>query len=139
VRENLVGDEDIAGLSFMFQARFTEPLAASSPSCFTFRQSRSAYAGGAHEATRGHCAPCRHGGSPFSAHAQQQAEKRIGVLVSAPADDPEYPTLLNAFRQRLENLAGPRAAICASTFGRVAAVRRGFTRTRLSSSGLRRM
>jgi putative ABC transport system substrate-binding protein len=44
-------------------------------------------------------------GWPVAARAQQgERVRRVGLLVSAPADDPEYVALLDAFRQRLEEL-----------------------------------
>jgi hypothetical protein len=36
--------------------------------------------------------------APMRAQTPERV-RRIGVLVSAPANDAEYPTLLNAFRQ----------------------------------------
>jgi putative ABC transport system substrate-binding protein len=49
---------------------------------------------------------------PMEAWAQQQGERvrRVGILLSAAANDPEYPTLLAAFLQELQQLgwtAGP--------------------------------
>ena len=42
---------------------------------------------------------------PLIARAQQgERVRRIGVLLSAATDDPEYPTLLSAFLQRLQEL-----------------------------------
>src|SRR3954465_1735762 len=42
---------------------------------------------------------------PLAARAQQgERVRRVGLLVSAPADDPEYVVLLDAFRQRFEEL-----------------------------------
>ena len=42
---------------------------------------------------------------PAAARAQQgERVRRVGVLVTAPANDTEYPTLLEAFRERLDEL-----------------------------------
>src|SRR6516225_10002479 len=42
---------------------------------------------------------------PFAAHAQQQDDvRRIGVLVTAAADDPEGQTILAAFKETLQQL-----------------------------------
>ena len=42
---------------------------------------------------------------PLAARAQQgERVRHIGVLLSVAADDPEYPTLLNAFLHRLQEL-----------------------------------
>ncbi len=42
---------------------------------------------------------------PLAVRAQQgERVRRIGVLLSAATDDPEYPTLLSAFRHRLQEL-----------------------------------
>ena len=44
-------------------------------------------------------------GWPLAARAQQgEHVRRIGVLLSVATDDPEYPTLLNAFLHRLQEL-----------------------------------
>src|SRR5918993_3337609 len=42
----------------------------------------------------------------LTSYAQQQGDRmrRVGVLVTAPATDAEYPSLLSAFRQRLHEL-----------------------------------
>ena len=39
-----------------------------------------------------------------TAQPADRFQRRIGVLVSAPADDPEYVANLTAFRHRLEEL-----------------------------------
>jgi putative ABC transport system substrate-binding protein len=55
---------------------------------------------------------------PLAARAQQgEPVRRIGLLLAAPAADSEYPTLVNAFLQQLQELGwvapGPRS--CTST------------------------
>ena len=53
---------------------------------------------------------------PRAAYAQQADRmRRVGVLVNRAADDPEEQARLAAFRQLLQELAGPTAATCGST------------------------
>jgi putative ABC transport system substrate-binding protein len=48
---------------------------------------------------------------PLAAVAQQPERMRtIGLLVAGTVDDPEYQARWGAFRQALEQLAGPTAA-----------------------------
>ena len=41
---------------------------------------------------------------PLPARGQQGEIRRIGVLLPAPADDPDYQTWVGAFRQALQEL-----------------------------------
>jgi GH18 family chitinase len=76
---------------------------------------------------------------PLSAFGQAaERVRRIGVLVSAPANDAEYPTLLNAFRERLEELGWSEGRNLLMTSAGAGAVKRTFTETRSSWSASRR-
>jgi hypothetical protein len=53
---------------------------------------------------------------PLAAGAQQaERMRRIGVLTTTAADDPETQARIGAFLQGMKNLGGPSDATCAST------------------------
>jgi hypothetical protein len=59
---------------------------------------------------------------PLGAHAEQ-SERRIGVLMSTAADEPEGQARLAAFQDTLQQLAGPTAATCGSILAGLRAIR----------------
>ena len=60
---------------------------------------------------------------PIAASAQQgERVRRIGVLMSVAADDPEGQARLAAFHMACNNWAGPRAVTCGSTTAGVPAM-----------------
>ena len=54
---------------------------------------------------------------PLAARAQQgEKVRRIGVLMLYPENDPQGQLRAASFRQGLEKLTGPSAAMCRSIF-----------------------
>ena len=76
---------------------------------------------------------------PLAARAQQpERMRRIGVLLTLAADDPEGQARIAAFCRRWSNWAGPTAAMCGSTSAGARATPSAFANTRRNWSRSRR-